>query len=228
MPALRPLDSCAGPSDQTRPRPALPMDRQPAANAPARSAERGAPRQEARVWGGLGIGDANRGQSPRYRVTATAAGSAASLRRANLKGTVPLFSTRGRTLAPSGLLYTCLADHAPNLRAGVYHVYRPWQSQAADLPQRRGPPRYLATLGRVTVRMQWRCLSYCMMGNHTHLLVETRTPNLGAGMHRLPRPVRPVLQPSPRPFRAPVPRPLRSEADRDGRTVLGDRRLHRQ
>ncbi len=29
------------------------------------------------------------------------------------------------------------------------------------------------------------CLSYCLMGNHVHLLLETRTPNLGAGMHRL-------------------------------------------
>ena len=29
------------------------------------------------------------------------------------------------------------------------------------------------------------CLSYCLMGNHVHLLIETREPNLGAGMHRL-------------------------------------------
>ena len=29
------------------------------------------------------------------------------------------------------------------------------------------------------------CLSYCLMGNHVHLLIETREPNLGIGMHRL-------------------------------------------
>ena len=45
--------------------------------------------------------------------------------------------------------------------------------------------RYLGILGRVTERMDWMCLSYCLMGNHVHLLLETRSPNLSAGMHRL-------------------------------------------
>ena len=39
---------------------------------------------------------------------------------------------------------------------------------------------------RKTVGMTgWMCLSYCLMGNHMHLLIETREPNLGDGMHRL-------------------------------------------
>lgn len=45
--------------------------------------------------------------------------------------------------------------------------------------------RYLMTLARVTARMGWRCLSYCLMGNHMHLLVETPQPNLGRGMQLL-------------------------------------------
>jgi putative transposase len=44
---------------------------------------------------------------------------------------------------------------------------------------------YLAMLGRVTRRQRWRCLSYCLMPNHVHLLVETPDANLGAGMQRL-------------------------------------------
>ena len=31
---------------------------------------------------------------------------------------------------------------------------------------------YLGLLGRVTKRMRWRCLSYCLMGIHMHLLIE--------------------------------------------------------
>ena len=34
-------------------------------------------------------------------------------------------------------------------------------------------------------RTGWRILSYCLMGNHMHLLIETQEPNLGTGMHRL-------------------------------------------
>jgi len=68
---------------------------------------------------------------------------------------------------------------------GIYHVHargnRKQPVYATDDDRRR----YLATLGRVTLRMRWRCLSYCLMGNHMHLLVETREPNLGNGMHRL-------------------------------------------
>jgi REP element-mobilizing transposase RayT len=44
---------------------------------------------------------------------------------------------------------------------------------------------YLEFLARVSAKMRWRCLAYCLMGNHVHLLVETREPNLGRGMHRL-------------------------------------------
>jgi REP element-mobilizing transposase RayT len=45
--------------------------------------------------------------------------------------------------------------------------------------------RYLALLGQEVTRRRWRCLAYCLMDNHVHLLLETPKPNLGAGMQRL-------------------------------------------
>jgi putative transposase len=44
---------------------------------------------------------------------------------------------------------------------------------------------YLFLLGQVVVRQRWRCLAYCLMDNHVHLLVETPEPNLAVGMQRL-------------------------------------------
>ena len=44
---------------------------------------------------------------------------------------------------------------------------------------------YLTLLGQVVRRYGWRCLAYCLMKNHVHLLVETPQPNLATGMHRL-------------------------------------------
>jgi REP element-mobilizing transposase RayT len=45
--------------------------------------------------------------------------------------------------------------------------------------------RYLVLVGRVVARFRWRCLAYCLMGNHLHLVVETPIANLGAGMQVL-------------------------------------------
>jgi len=44
---------------------------------------------------------------------------------------------------------------------------------------------YLGLLGRVTAGCAWRCLSYCLMRNHLHLLIETPRGNLAAGMQVL-------------------------------------------
>jgi REP element-mobilizing transposase RayT len=45
--------------------------------------------------------------------------------------------------------------------------------------------RYLLILSEVVVGQRWRCLAYCLMPNHLHLLLETPEANLGAGMQRL-------------------------------------------
>jgi REP element-mobilizing transposase RayT len=67
----------------------------------------------------------------------------------------------------------------------IHHVYARGNNKAllfVDDVDREG---YLWLLGRVVVREGWRCLSYCLMDNHVHLLIETPEPNLGSGMQRL-------------------------------------------
>jgi REP element-mobilizing transposase RayT len=44
---------------------------------------------------------------------------------------------------------------------------------------------FLALLGDVCRRYEWRCHAYCLMGNHYHLLVQTPIPNLSQGMRQL-------------------------------------------
>jgi len=44
---------------------------------------------------------------------------------------------------------------------------------------------FLNILGQVVRRFNWLCHAYCLMGNHYHLLVETREGNLSAGMRQL-------------------------------------------
>jgi len=67
----------------------------------------------------------------------------------------------------------------------LHHVYARGNDKRRiyldDLDRRR----YLSTLGRVVTWMRWRCLAYCLMDNHVHLLIETPHPNLGRGMQRL-------------------------------------------
>jgi REP element-mobilizing transposase RayT len=43
--------------------------------------------------------------------------------------------------------------------------------------------QYLRLLHGVVDRFDWRCHAWCLMPNHVHLLIETRQPNLGRGMH---------------------------------------------
>jgi REP element-mobilizing transposase RayT len=69
--------------------------------------------------------------------------------------------------------------------AGLYHVYARGVRRLPIFVDDRDRWRYLGFFARVTERVRWRCLSYCLMGNHMHLLIETREPNLGVGMHRL-------------------------------------------
>lgn len=76
---------------------------------------------------------------------------------------------------------TARAEHEP----GLYHVYARGNRKQDIFVDDRDRRRYLALLAAVVGKANWLCLSYCLMGNHVHLLVETQEPNLGAGMHRL-------------------------------------------
>lgn len=68
---------------------------------------------------------------------------------------------------------------------GIHHVYARGNNKAllfVDDVDREG---YLWLLGTEVGRRRWRCLQYCLMDNHMHMLIETPEPNLGRGMQRL-------------------------------------------
>jgi putative transposase len=44
---------------------------------------------------------------------------------------------------------------------------------------------YLRELARVVGECGWRCLGFCLMNNHLHLLIETPEPNIAKGMQLL-------------------------------------------
>jgi REP element-mobilizing transposase RayT len=44
---------------------------------------------------------------------------------------------------------------------------------------------FVANLGRVAERFEWRVWAWCLMGNHYHLLVETLRPTLSRGMREI-------------------------------------------
>ena len=71
------------------------------------------------------------------------------------------------------------------IAGGVYHVYARGNNRRLIYEDDRDRLKYLALLGEVVGREGWRCLSYCLMDNHVHLLVETPQPNLDVGMRRL-------------------------------------------
>jgi REP element-mobilizing transposase RayT len=73
----------------------------------------------------------------------------------------------------------------PELAGGIHHVYSRGAARQTIFIDDADRRRYLATLAKVSRWMCWRCLSYCLMGNHMHLLIETPLPNLGRGMQQL-------------------------------------------
>jgi putative transposase len=68
---------------------------------------------------------------------------------------------------------------------GIHHVFARGNDKRdiyVDDVDRR---TYLAILRQVVRWKRWRCLAYCLMPNHVHLLLETPQANLGAGMQFL-------------------------------------------
>ena len=67
----------------------------------------------------------------------------------------------------------------------IQHVYARGNNQRRIFLDDHDRRRYLRLLGHVVRAKRWRCLAYCLMDNHVHLLIETPEPNLGAGMQLL-------------------------------------------
>jgi putative transposase len=68
---------------------------------------------------------------------------------------------------------------------GFYHVVARGNERRAIFKDDTDRQRFLEILGRTLDRFAWRCLAYCLMTNHYHLLVCTPRPNLARGMRDL-------------------------------------------
>jgi putative transposase len=71
------------------------------------------------------------------------------------------------------------------VETGVYHLVARGNRKQEIYLDDADRLRYLRLLELVVKRMDWMCMGYCLMNNHVHLLIETRTTNLGDGMHCL-------------------------------------------
>jgi putative transposase len=68
---------------------------------------------------------------------------------------------------------------------GIYHVVARGNERRAIFRDDSDRERFLEVLGRAVARYGWGALSYCLMGNHYHLLVRTPDANLARGMRQL-------------------------------------------
>jgi hypothetical protein len=69
-----------------------------------------------------------------------------------------------------------------DLAPGLFHVYT-HSVWAADALFRDDDDRltFVRELARTTARTGWRCLSFCLMGTHYHLIVDVDTGVLAKG-----------------------------------------------
>ena len=71
------------------------------------------------------------------------------------------------------------------LEGALYHVYARGNGKQRIFVDDCDRRMYLLLLQREIERRNWRCLAYCLMENHVHLVLETPEANLGRGMQRL-------------------------------------------
>lgn len=68
---------------------------------------------------------------------------------------------------------------------GLHHVVSRGINKQTIFFDRDDCQSFLLELRACVVRFEWRCLSYVLMGNHFHLLIQTPKANLGVGMRDL-------------------------------------------
>jgi REP-associated tyrosine transposase len=72
-----------------------------------------------------------------------------------------------------------------HLAGGLFHVTSRGNRGVAVFLDDVTRVRFLRMLERTVARSNWRCLAYCLMTNHFHLVVAMEKPTLSAGMHWL-------------------------------------------
>ena len=75
--------------------------------------------------------------------------------------------------------------HRRNAPGSIAHVTARGVNGCAIVRSHDDRRRFIALLADVVDRFDWLLLAYCLMGNHFHLLVETRWQTLSAGVQRL-------------------------------------------
>ena len=68
---------------------------------------------------------------------------------------------------------------------GIFHIATRavYERFSFDNPEDRS--RFLGVLGEVVEACGWQCKSYCLMGSHYHLILQTPHANLSLGMQML-------------------------------------------
>lgn len=67
----------------------------------------------------------------------------------------------------------------------IYHATSRGNNQRSIFHGDQDRRLFVAELERVVIRRAWRCLSFCLLPNHFHLIVETPGPDLSEGMRDL-------------------------------------------
>ncbi|MBU1670204.1 MAG: transposase [Actinobacteria bacterium] len=73
----------------------------------------------------------------------------------------------------------------PQFPGAIYHIMSRGNGKKDIYLSERDRRRFLSFLKEVTEEKRWLVLSYCLMGHHYHLLLETPEPNLAIGMQKL-------------------------------------------
>ncbi len=76
-------------------------------------------------------------------------------------------------------------DLRPMAEGAIHHVMARGNLGRAIFTTDRDRVMFMVMLNRVCTRYDWRCLAYCLMGNHFHLALHTPKPNLSDGMRDL-------------------------------------------
>jgi REP element-mobilizing transposase RayT len=72
-----------------------------------------------------------------------------------------------------------------NPEGGVVHVYARGNDRCVIFRDDADRELYLRLLAKVREKGRWKVLSYCLMDNHLHMVIETSEGNLGWGMQWL-------------------------------------------